>query len=203
MKLLMIDNYDSFTYNLVQLFYEFDIAVVVYRNDKCDVADIFQEKPDWICISPGPKTPGEAGISKEVIVRFSGKIPILGICLGMQAINEVFGGVTVKAPTPRHGKLSRIIHRGEGIFQGIPSPFWAARYHSLQVKILSPEILSVAYAEDGVIMGIQHKSLPVYGLQFHPESFMSEYGHELVANFLYPKPGRCKLTGYRRSENRD
>ena len=140
--------------------------------------------PDWICISPGPKDPAHAGISKAVIQHFASTVPILGVCLGMQAINEVFEGLTLRAPEPVHGKRSRIDHNGCGVFFGLPSPFWAARYHSLQIDIRSSHLLPLAQAPDGVVMAIQHKQWPLCGVQFHPESFLSEYGYELTANFL-------------------
>lgn len=182
--MLMIDNYDSFTHNLVQLFYEFDLEVLVFRNDRVTLATIERLHPDWICISPGPKDPGHAGISKAVIRHFAASVPILGVCLGMQAINEVFGGVTIRAPEPVHGKRSRIDHIGCGVFSGLPSPFWVARYHSLQIDLRSSHLLPLAHAGDGVVMAIQHKHWPLCGVQFHPESFLSEYGYELAANFL-------------------
>jgi anthranilate synthase component 2 len=188
MHLLMIDNYDSFTYNLVQLFFEFDIQVTVYRHDRIGLDDIRQAAPDWICISPGPKNPQHAGISQAVVRQFAGRVPILGVCLGMQVINEVFGGRTPRAPVPVHGKRWRVFHTGEGIFSGIPSPFWAARYHSLQIDRQSKELEVLAQSEDGVIMAIAHQNLPVCGVQFHPESFLSEYGLEIVANFLRLQP---------------
>ena len=188
MRLVMIDNYDSFTYNLAQLFYEFDLEVVVRRNDEVTVEGVAALKPDWICISPGPKDPAHAGISKAVIERLGSEIPTLGVCLGMQAINEVFGGKTVKAPLPMHGKCSRVSHGGESVFSGIPSPFRVARYHSLCVEIRSAQLLPTAFSEDGVVMGVRHSSWPICAVQFHPESFMSEYGLELVANFLAMQP---------------
>jgi anthranilate synthase component II len=188
MFMLVIDNYDSFTHNLVQLFYEFDLEIQVYRNDEITVPEIECLKPDWICVSPGPKDPAHAGISKDVIRRFSSTIPTLGVCLGMQAINEVFDGITVKAPEPVHGKRSRIEHNGCGIFSGIPSPIWVARYHSLQVVMRSPRLLPLAYAPDQVVMAIQHECWPLWGVQFHPESFLSEYGYRMAANFLALQP---------------
>lgn len=184
MRMLMIDNYDSFTFNLVQLFYEFDLEVLVFRNDQLTLSSIELLRPDWICISPGPKDPAHAGISKAVIRRFAAAVPILGVCLGMQAINEVFGGATIRAPEPVHGKRSRIDHKGCGVFCGLPSPLWVARYHSLQIDLRSSHLLALAEAPDGVVMAIQHKQWPLCGVQFHPESFLSEYGHELTANFL-------------------
>lgn len=184
MRMVMIDNYDSFTHNLVHLFYEFDLEVLVYRNDQLTLVTIEQLHPDWICISPGPKDPAHSGISKAVIRHFAPVVPILGVCLGMQAINEVFGGITIRAPVPVHGKRSRIDHNGCGVFTGVPSPMWVARYHSLQVDLRSPALLPLARAADGVIMAIQHERWPLCGVQFHPESFLSEYGYELTANFL-------------------
>lgn len=198
MRLVMIDNYDSFTFNLVQLFYEFDIEVLVYRHDMISPREIEQLAPDWICISPGPKDPANAGISKEVVRRFASRVPILGVCLGMQAINEVFSGSTRKAPVPMHGKCCQVHHSGDGIFAGIPSPFRAARYHSLCIELATERtaaagqmgagvegaIVPIAHADDGVIMAVQHTSWPLCGVQFHPESFLTEFGMELVANFL-------------------
>ncbi len=184
MRVLMIDNYDSFTYNLVQLFYEFDLELLVFRNDTLALDAIEDLAPDYICISPGPKDPAHAGISKAVVPRFGARIPILGVCLGMQVIGEVFQGRTRRAPLPVHGKTCLVRHTGQGVFEGIPSPFKAARYHSLCVGIGSEELEVLAVAQDGVIMGIRHRHWPVCGVQFHPESFMTEFGLELVANFL-------------------
>ena len=188
MRLVMIDNYDSFTFNLAQLFYEFDLEVLVFRHDRISLKGLDQLKPDWICISPGPKDPAHAGISKAVVRWFGRHVPILGVCLGMQVINEVFGGKTRKAPVPMHGKRCRVSHTGRSIFSNIPSPFQVARYHSLCIEPQGPSIIPLAVAEDQVIMGIQHCSWPVYGVQFHPESFISEYGLELVENFLALHP---------------
>lgn len=185
----MIDNYDSFTFNLVQLFYEFDVEVLVYRHDRVSLGQIDDLSPDWICISPGPKTPAHAGISGEVVRRFGPRIPILGVCLGMQVINEVFGGSTVRAPLPLHGKCSKVNHFGQGIFENLPSPLQAARYHSLQISLTSPELTVTARADDGAIMGLEHRVMPIWGVQFHPESFMTEYGLEMAANFLSLKKG--------------
>jgi anthranilate synthase component 2 len=189
MRLVMIDNYDSFTYNLVQLFYEFDLEVVVRRHDEVDLVGIEALRPDWLCISPGPKAPVDAGISKAVIAHFYKEIPILGVCLGMQAINEVFGGSTVLAPVPVHGKRHEIFHGGETVFAGLPSPFGAARYHSLMVSPASDELVITARSADGVIMGLCHRRYPLHGVQFHQESFLTEYGRELAANFLALAPG--------------
>jgi anthranilate synthase component II len=188
MRLLMIDNYDSFTYNLVQLFYEFDLEVLVYRHDAITLAEIEALRPDWICISPGPKAPEQAGISKAVIAHFYRQIPILGVCLGHQAINEVFGGATVRAPVPVHGKQSQVFHQGRGLFAGLPSPFAAARYHSLMAAPNSPELEVTATSADGVIMGLSHRRHPLHGVQFHPESFLTSHGRELAENFLREKP---------------
>ena len=188
MHLIMIDNYDSFTYNLVQLFYEFDVKVTVFRHDEVTIEEIGALAPDWICISPGPGDPTRAGISSAVVQGFGSSIPVLGVCLGMQVINEAFGGKTLKAPVPMHGKRSSVSHSGEGIFSGIPSPFSVARYHSLCVEIRSPLLLPLASTEDGVLMGLRHRFLPIFGVQFHPESFMSEYGRELATNFLAVNP---------------
>ncbi|MDI6854705.1 MAG: aminodeoxychorismate/anthranilate synthase component II [Deltaproteobacteria bacterium] len=184
MRLVMIDNYDSFTYNLVQLFYEFDLEVLVFRHDAICPAEIAALKPRWLCISPGPKAPAQAGVSKAVIARFYQDIPILGVCLGHQAINEVFGGRTVRAPVPVHGKRHRIFHRGQGLFQGLPSPLWGARYHSLVADVLAAELEITAWTSEGVIMGLSHKEYPLHGVQFHPESFLTTYGYELAGNFL-------------------
>jgi anthranilate synthase component II len=184
MRLLMIDNYDSFTYNLVQLFYEFDLEVLVYRHDAISLAEIEVLGPDWICISPGPKAPEQAGISKAAIAHFYRQIPILGVCLGHQAINEVFGGATVRAPVPVHGKQSQVLHQGRGLFAGLPSPFLAARYHSLMAAPNSPDLEVTARSEDGVIMGLSHRRYPLHGVQFHPESFLTSHGRDLAANFL-------------------
>jgi anthranilate synthase component II len=184
MRLVMIDNYDSFTYNLVQLFYEFDLEVMVFRHDGIDLAGIAALNPDWLCISPGPKAPEQAGISKIAIAHFYRQIPILGVCLGHQALNEVFGGATVRAPVPVHGKRQQVFHQGQGLFKGLPSPFGAARYHSLMAVPNSPELEVTAKTGDGVIMGLQHRTFPLHGVQFHPESFLTDHGKGLAANFL-------------------
>jgi para-aminobenzoate synthetase component II len=184
MRIFLLDNYDSFTYNLYHLLSQFSDDIRVARNDEISVAEIVDIRPEFICISPGPKDPVHAGISKDVVTHFATRIPVFGVCLGMQAINEVYGGETLHAPFPVHGKTSEIYHDGTGIFHGIPSPFSAARYHSLRSKIHSPELVPLAYTHDGVVMALQHRSLPVYGVQYHPESFLSEYGSALVANIL-------------------
>lgn len=189
MRLLMIDNYDSFTFNLVQLFYEFPLEIMVFRHDRIDLAGIENLAPDWLCISPGPKAPQDAGISKAVIAHFYRRLPILGVCLGMQALNEVLGGETTLAPTPVHGKRHQVFHTGAALFTGLPSPFGAARYHSLMVQPLTPELEITARTEDGVIMGLSHKKYPLHGVQFHPESFLTDYGKEMAYNFLKLAPG--------------
>ncbi len=188
MKLILIDNYDSFTYNLRQLFAIFPIEVKVYRHDAVTLAQLEAEAPDWLCISPGPKAPRDAGLSKAIIAHFCARLPLLGVCLGMQAINEVFGGRTVLAPVPVHGKRFRIYHDGQGVFTGLPSPFWAARYHSLMVEPRSPELEVTARSSDGVIMGLRHRCWPLHGVQFHPESFLTEYGWDMAYNFLKLAP---------------
>ena len=184
--LLMLDNYDSFTYNLVQYFGELGEDVQVRRNDQVDVADIEIMKPDRICVSPGPCSPAEAGISVELIRHFAGKVPILGVCLGHQAIGAAYGGAIIRARQIMHGKVSDITHTGSDVFSGLPSPFVVTRYHSLAVdRSTLPDCLDVtAETADGEIMGLRHKTLPVYGVQFHPESVLSEHGHALLKNFL-------------------
>ncbi|MBW1975069.1 MAG: aminodeoxychorismate/anthranilate synthase component II [Deltaproteobacteria bacterium] len=183
-RLIMIDNYDSFTFNLVQLFSALGVEVLVFRHDEIDTKAIEKLSPNCVCISPGPKDPQHAGISKDVVIHFGGRIPILGVCLGMQVINEVFGGKTAHAPVPVHGKTSLVRHTGQGIFKGIPSPFRAARYHSLCINRYSDCLTETAWSEDGVIMAIEHKTLPIFGVQFHPESFLTEHGTRLACNFL-------------------
>ena len=184
--LLMIDNYDSFTYNLVQYFGELGQDVRVYRNDQITTDEIDALRPELICISPGPCSPAEAGISVEVIKRFGGKIPILGVCLGHQAIGAAFGGNIIRAKQVMHGKTSEISHTGSDVFAGLPSPFTVIRYHSLAIERSTiPDCLAItAETADGEIMGVRHKSLPMYGVQFHPESILSEHGHALLRNFL-------------------
>ncbi|PCK09809.1 MAG: anthranilate/aminodeoxychorismate synthase component II [Alteromonadaceae bacterium] len=188
--LLMIDNYDSFTYNVVQYFVELGCVVKVVRNDECSLDSIAAMKPDQIVISPGPCTPAEAGISVASIKRFAGQVPILGICLGHQSIGEAFGGKIGRAPEIMHGKTSLIRHSGCGVFSGLPDSFIATRYHSLVVESdsLPSEFEVTAWAEvqgaSGVIMGLRHRTLAVEGVQFHPESILSECGHQLLQNFL-------------------
>jgi len=187
--LLMIDNYDSFTYNLVQYLGELGADVRVYRNDQITVPEIERLAPDHIVISPGPCTPHEAGVSVDAIKILGGKIPILGVCLGHQSIGAAYGGKIVRAKQLMHGKTSMIHHAGKGVFQGLPSPFEATRYHSLVIERESlPDCLEItAWTEDGEIMGVRHKTLVVEGVQFHPESILTQYGHELLKNFISSK----------------
>ncbi len=182
----LIDNYDSFTFNLVHYLGELGAEVVVHRNDKVASRDVIADDPDAIVLSPGPCTPKEAGICLELIAEASPSIPILGVCLGHQAIGHAFGGKVVRAPEPVHGKLSVIRHEGAGIFRGINAPFQATRYHSLVVERASmPRELTVtADTDDGLVMGLAHAQLPVHGVQFHPESIASEHGHLMLKNFL-------------------
>ena len=184
--LLMIDNYDSFTYNIVQYFGELGEDVRVYRNDEITIEQIEALNPDRICISPGPKAPAQAGISVEVLKHFAGKKPILGVCLGHQAIGEAFGGKVIRAKQVMHGKTSLIAHTGVGVFTGLPSPFTVIRYHSLAIERASlPSCLDVtAWTDDGEIMGVRHREYDIEGVQFHPESILSEHGHALLKNFL-------------------
>lgn len=190
-RVVMIDNYDSFTYNLVQYLGELGAEVKVVRNDQVSLADIERLMPERIVISPGPCTPKEAGISVPVIEYFKGKLPILGVCLGHQSIGVAFGGRIVHAKTIMHGKTSLVYHRGQGVFRGLPSPFEATRYHSLVIERESlPECLEItAWTLDKTgdfeeIMGVRHKDYPIQGVQFHPESILTQYGHELLGNFL-------------------
>jgi len=184
--LLMIDNYDSFTYNLVQYFGELGQEVQVFRNDEISLEEVDRLGADRVVISPGPCTPSEAGISVALIQRFAGKIPILGVCLGHQSIGQAFGGRIVHAGQLMHGKTSDIRHKDAGVFHGLPNPLTATRYHSLVIEKKSlPACLEVtAWTDDGEIMGVRHRDLPVEGVQFHPESILTEKGHELLANFL-------------------
>jgi len=189
--LLMIDNYDSFTYNLVQYFGELGEEVWVYRNDQIDPDQIAEYAPARIVLSPGPCTPNEAGVSLAAIERFAGQIPILGVCLGHQSIGQAFGGHIVRAGHVMHGKTSEVHHRGQGVFASLPSPFTVVRYHSLVIdKATAPDCLDITawtQTPDGdidEIMGVRHKTLPVEGVQFHPESILTEHGHTLLRNFL-------------------
>jgi anthranilate synthase component II len=184
--LLMIDNYDSFTYNLVQYLGELGQDVHVHRNDEITLEQIKAMQPEKIVISPGPCTPNEAGISVPLIHEFAGKIPLLGVCLGHQSIGQAFGGNIIKAKTLMHGKTSLIHHTDTGVFKGLPNPYTATRYHSLVIERATlPDCLEItAWTDDGEIMGVRHKTLAVEGVQFHPESILTEYGHELLDNFL-------------------
>lgn len=184
--ILVIDNYDSFTYNLVQYLGELGEEVRVYRNDEIDIAGIEALAPDHILISPGPCTPNEAGISLDVISHFKGIIPIFGVCLGHQAIGQAFGGNVIRAERLMHGKTSAIQHTGQSVFEGLPVPFTATRYHSLIVEreTLPEELEITAWTEEGEIMGLRHKHYPVEGVQFHPESIITDHGHQMLRNFL-------------------
>jgi anthranilate synthase component 2 len=184
--LLMIDNYDSFTYNLVQYFGELGEDVRVHRNDETTLEEMEALKPARLCFSPGPCDPARAGITVAAIRRFAGKLPILGVCLGHQAVGEAFGGKVVRALQVMHGKVSMVHHTGAGVFRGLPNPLEATRYHSLAVERASvPACLEItAWTDDGEIMGLRHRELPVEGVQFHPESILTQYGHKLLANFL-------------------
>jgi anthranilate synthase/aminodeoxychorismate synthase-like glutamine amidotransferase len=184
--IVVIDNYDSFTYNLVQYLQELGAEVEVYRNDRITVAGIAARRPESIVLSPGPKTPDQAGITLETVRTFSGKVPILGVCLGHQAIGQTFGGRIVRAPSLMHGKTSRIAHDGRTIFRGLENPFEATRYHSLVVAPDSvPAELEVsARTEDGILMGLRHRDHPTEGVQFHPESVLTGEGKKLLKNFL-------------------
>ena len=190
MKLLMIDNYDSFTYNIVQYFGELGAEVEVFRNDEISVADIAAKldagQLDRLVISPGPCSPAEAGISVAAIQYFAGKLPILGVCLGHQAIGAAFGGKIIRAQALMHGKTSVITTTQQGVFAGLPEQFTVNRYHSLAIeKSTCPEVLEVtAWTDDGEIMGVRHKTLPIQGVQFHPESILTEHGHAMLKNFL-------------------
>jgi anthranilate synthase/aminodeoxychorismate synthase-like glutamine amidotransferase len=184
--ILLIDNYDSFTYNLYQYCCELGAEVQVARNDQITLDEIAHRAPERIIISPGPCTPNEAGISCDVIARFGPTIPVLGVCLGHQAIGQVFGGRVIRAPKPIHGKISQIHHDGVGIFAGLPNPLIATRYHSLIVErqTLPPELEITAWTEDGLIMGLRHRTYPITGVQFHPESILTTDGKQLLQHFL-------------------
>lgn len=189
--ILMIDNYDSFTYNLVQYMGELKADVKVVRNDEITVADIAAMKPEKIVVSPGPCTPNEAGVSVETIKTFAGKIPLLGVCLGHQSIGQAFGGKVIRAPYVMHGKTSAVYHNNKGVFSGLKNPFQATRYHSLVIeKETIPDCLEItAWTQNedgsmGEIMGVKHKTLAVEGVQFHPESILTEHGHDMLRNFL-------------------
>ena len=189
--LLLIDNYDSFTYNLYHFLGELGATIDVRRNDALTAAEAMALRPQAIVLSPGPCDPARAGICLDLIRAAAGHVPVLGVCLGHQAIGEAFAGRVVRAPVPMHGKVSRIFHRGAGVFAGLPSPFTGTRYHSLTVERAGfpAELEITAESDDGLIMGLQHRELPLFGVQFHPESIASEHGHALLANFL-------RLAGY-------
>jgi len=190
--LLIIDNYDSFTYNLVQYLGELGAEIEVYRNDQITVEEIAARHPDQIVISPGPGDPDDAGISKEVIRQLGPRVPILGVCLGHQCMGEVFGGMVVRAPRLMHGKTSPVYHYGGGLFTGIPSPFEATRYHSLIVEEPLPDALEIiAFTKEGEMMGLRHKEYPIYGVQFHPESILTTSGKLILKNFLSIKQPAC------------
>ena len=181
--LLVIDNYDSFTFNLVQMFLQYNLLIKVYRSDKISLKDVEKISPDYILISPGPKDPTHSGISIPLIKRYYKTIPILGVCLGMQCISEAFLGKTIKAPVPKHGKTSLVTHNEKGIFNNIPSPFKVVRYHSLVVKHDNKKLNNTGFCDD-IIMALAHKDAPLFGVQFHPESFLTEHGFTLIENFL-------------------
>jgi anthranilate synthase component 2 len=185
-NLLVIDNYDSFTFNLVQMFRQYDLNIKVFRSDKLSVRQAQIIDPDYILISPGPKNPSHSGVSIPIIKAFYKEKPILGVCLGMQCINEAFGGVTKRAPVPVHGKTSEVTHNNTGVFRGMPSPFTAARYHSLIIEPAEgqTEFEMNAYCDDSIIMGLSHKIYPLFGVQFHPESFLTDGGFAMIDNFL-------------------
>ena len=184
--LLMIDNYDSFTYNIVQYFGELGQEVQVYRNDEITLDQIAALKPQYLVLSPGPCTPNEAGISLAAIERFAGEIPILGVCLGHQSIGQAFGGKIIHAKQLMHGKTSPVHHLNQGVFEGLPNPVTCTRYHSLVIERESlPDCLTItAWTDDGEIMGVRHKTLPIEGVQFHPESILTEHGHSMLNHFL-------------------
>ena len=184
--ILLIDNYDSFTFNLVHFLGDLGARCEVRRNDRLSVTEALALAPEAIVLSPGPCTPNEAGICLELIAAAAGRIAILGVCLGHQAIGQAFGGEVVRAPVPMHGKVSPVLHNGTDIFSAVPSPFAATRYHSLVVRrdTLPPVLAETARTADGTIMGLRHRTLPVFGVQFHPESIASEHGHRILGNFL-------------------
>jgi anthranilate synthase component 2 len=192
-SLLVLDNYDSFTFNLVQMFRAYPLGISVVRADKITVEEVARQRPDYIVVGPGPKYPAAAGISVALIVQLHRQYPIFGVCLGMQSINEAFAGVTVRAPLPMHGKTSVIRHEQRGLFAGLPSPIKVARYHSLAAANVNPALEITARASDGVIMGLSHREYPLHGVQFHPESFLTERGFPMIENFLKTGPLRSEL----------
>jgi anthranilate synthase component 2 len=201
-RVTLIDNYDSFTWNLVHYLGELGAEMTVWRNDKVSAEAVLVAQPDAIVLSPGPCTPNEAGICLDLIAKADGKVPLLGVCLGHQSIGQAYGGDVIRAPLPIHGKLSQVSHRATGLFRGINGPFQATRYHSLVVKRETmPEVLEItAETDDGLVMALQHRSAPIHGLQFHPESILSEHGHTMLRNFLAiaqewnEKTGRTRLS---------
>jgi anthranilate synthase component II len=196
--IVLIDNYDSFTFNLVHYFGELGADVVVHRNDKISTHDVMAADPDAIVLSPGPCTPNEAGICLDLVEKASSTIPLFGVCLGLQSIGQAFGGNVVRAPVPVHGKLSEVTHQGQGVFRGINGPFRATRYHSLVVdRATLPDTLAVTAEADRLVMGAAHKTLPVHGVQFHPESIASEHGHLILKNFLELAAAWNQATGRR------
>ena len=193
--LLVIDNYDSFTYNLVQMFMGYGLDIQVHRSDRIGLDDVDRLDPDYVLISPGPKDPAHAGISTALVRSFYTRLPILGVCLGMQCINEAFGGQTVRSPLPMHGKTSLICHDGKGLFQSCPSPFEGARYHSLTVAHHCSDLMVTATSSDNLIMGLSHVTHPVHGVQFHPESFLTAHGSLIIERFLELGPLRHSARG--------
>ena len=193
-KLLVIDNYDSFTFNLVQMFRSYDLDISVHRADALSVEDVLQRRPEYVLVSPGPKSPRDAGISTDLIRRCQDEFSILGVCLGMQAMNEAFGGSTVHAPVPMHGKTSAVQHDGAGLFERVPQPLTVARYHSLAITAISDSLRVTARSADGVPMAVQHVRHPLFGVQFHPESFLTQHGFMLVENFLRSGPLKGALS---------
>jgi anthranilate synthase component 2 len=192
-RLFVLDNYDSFTFNLVQMFRVFPLEVEVVRADRITVDEVAERAPDYIVVSPGPKDPRAAGISVPLIERLHARFPILGVCLGMQSMNEAFGGTTVRAPKPMHGKTDLVRHEGKGVFAGVPDPCRVARYHSLAVTGIHPSLEVTATTGDGVVMGLSHREHPLHGVQFHPESFLTEHGFAMIGNFLKTGPLRSVL----------
>jgi anthranilate synthase/aminodeoxychorismate synthase-like glutamine amidotransferase len=190
--ILVIDNYDSFTYNLVQYLGELGAVVEVHRNDRISAREVVARKPEAVLISPGPGNPDEAGITLELLTQHAGAMPMLGVCLGHQAIGQAFGGRVVRAERLMHGRTSPIHHEGAGVFAGLPTPFTATRYHSLIVEraTVPAELAITAWTEQGEIMGLRHRQLPIEGVQFHPESFLTEHGHAMLENFLKQLPAR-------------
>ncbi|HRX35390.1 MAG TPA: aminodeoxychorismate/anthranilate synthase component II [Aestuariivirga sp.] len=183
--IILIDNYDSFTYNLYHFLGDLGAETIVHRNDKISVGQVISAKPEAIVISPGPATPNEAGICLDLIAAASGRIPIFGVCLGLQSIGQAFGGKVIRAPRLMHGKVSKVHHTGKGVFKDLPQDFTATRYHSLIVeRDTLPDCLEITAETDGLVMGLQHKTLNVHGVQFHPESIASEHGHAILKNFL-------------------